>query len=150
MRGLTTLWLPGYNHAGASTQSIVEKMIWRYKGKTRHDLGRPKLTEKVWGWKEKYHANISNALRCMGCSFDWTKEAFTIEERKKSKLPGNVIDPLDVISSITLQVLHKLIIGNLNTKDLETAMRFQETSFLNSIPECGDSCLYTRNRSIGL
>lgn len=78
MRGLTTLWLPGCDHAGISTQSVVEKLIWREEGQTRHDLGRPKLTEKIWQWKDKYHANINNAQRRMGGSFDWTREAFTM------------------------------------------------------------------------
>ena len=78
MRGLTTLWLPGCDHAGISTQSVVEKMIMRQEGKTRQDLGRPKLVEKIWEWKEKYHGNINSALRRMGSSFDWTREAFTM------------------------------------------------------------------------
>ena len=78
MRGLTTLWLPGCDHAGISTQSVVEKMIMRQEGKTRQDLGRAKLVEKIWQWKEKYHANINTVLKRMGGSFDWTREAFTM------------------------------------------------------------------------
>ena len=78
MRGLTTLWLPGCDHAGISTQSVVEKMIMRQEGKTRQDLGRTKLVERIWEWKEKYHGNINMALKRMGGSFDWTREAFTM------------------------------------------------------------------------
>ncbi|KAL1986934.1 hypothetical protein VTN96DRAFT_5351 [Rasamsonia emersonii] len=78
MKGKTTLWLPGTDHAGISTQSVVEKMLWRTEKKTRHDLGRPAFTEKVWQWKDQYHASIKNALRRMGGSFDWTREAFTM------------------------------------------------------------------------
>lgn len=78
MRGLTTLWLPGCDHAGISTQAVVEKMIMRHEGKTRHDLGRPALIEKIWEWKEKYHKDINMALKRMGGSFDWTREAFTM------------------------------------------------------------------------
>ncbi|WP_332635218.1 class I tRNA ligase family protein, partial [Halalkalibacter flavus] len=79
MKGKTTLWLPGTDHAGISTQSVVEKMLWRTEKKTRHDLGRAAFTEMVWKWKEKYHANITNALRRVGGSFDWTREAFTMD-----------------------------------------------------------------------
>lgn len=78
MRGLTTLWLPGCDHAGISTQSVVEKMLWKRERKTRHDLGRPKMVETIWDWKEEYHSKINNALRRMGGSFDWSREAFTM------------------------------------------------------------------------
>ena len=78
MRGLTTLWIPGCDHASISTQSVVEKMIMKEEGKTRHDLGRDKLVGRIWEWKEKYHGNINAALRRMGGSFDWSREAFTM------------------------------------------------------------------------
>ncbi len=78
MRGLTTLWVPGCDHAGISTQSVVEKMIMRTEGKTKHDLGRKETVDRIWQWKDKYHKNINNALKRMGGSFDWTREAFTM------------------------------------------------------------------------
>lgn len=78
MRGLTTLWVPGCDHAGISTQSVVEKMIMRTEGKTRHDLGRKETVDRIWQWKDKYHKNINNALKRMGGSLDWTREAFTM------------------------------------------------------------------------
>lgn len=80
MQGKTTLWLPGCDHAGISTQSVVENMLWRREQKTRHDLGRPKFVETVWQWKNDYHQRINNVLRRMGGSFDWTREAFTMDE----------------------------------------------------------------------
>lgn len=79
MRGYTTLFLPGCDHAGISTQSVVEKMLWRKQQKTRHDLGREKFVETVWEWKEEYHKKINNVLKRMGGSFDWTREAFTMD-----------------------------------------------------------------------
>lgn len=79
MRGLTTLYLPGCDHAGISTQSVVENMLWRRQQKTRHDLGREKFTETVWEWKEEYHKKINVVLKRMGGSFDWTREAFTMD-----------------------------------------------------------------------
>ncbi|TVY85204.1 Mitochondrial Valine--tRNA ligase, partial [Lachnellula suecica] len=80
MHGKTTLWLPGCDHAGISTQSVVENMLWRRQQKTRHDLGRPKFVETVWDWKNEYHVKINTVLRRMGGSFDWTREAFTMDE----------------------------------------------------------------------
>lgn len=80
MRGLTTLWLPGCDHAGISTQSVVENMLWRRQKKTRYDLGRQKFTETIWDWKEEYHTKINSVLRRMGGSFDWTREAFTMDK----------------------------------------------------------------------
>ncbi|KUJ22727.1 valyl-tRNA synthetase-like protein [Mollisia scopiformis] len=80
MHGKTTLWLPGCDHAGISTQSVVENMLWRRQQKTRHDLGRPKFVETVWDWKNEYHQKINTVLRRMGGSFDWTREAFTMND----------------------------------------------------------------------
>lgn len=80
MRGLTTLWLPGCDHAGISTQSVVENMLWRRQKKTRHDLGRKDFTNLIWDWKEEYHQKINTVLKRMGGSFDWTREAFTMDE----------------------------------------------------------------------
>jgi valyl-tRNA synthetase len=80
MHGKTTLWLPGCDHAGISTQNVVENMLWRKKEQTRHDLGRPKFVEVVQEWKEEYHQNINRVLKRMGGSFDWTREAFTMDK----------------------------------------------------------------------
>ncbi|KAI5780694.1 valyl-tRNA synthetase [Peziza echinospora] len=81
MLGKTVLFLPGFDHAGISTQSVVEKMLWKKEKKTRHDLGRPKFTALVWEWKEEYHTKIKNQLKKMGASYDWNKEAFTMDEK---------------------------------------------------------------------
>ena len=59
MKGKITVWVPGMDHASISTQGVVEKMLWETEGKTRHDLGREALLERIWLWKEKYHANIT-------------------------------------------------------------------------------------------
>ncbi|KAI9840966.1 MAG: Valine--tRNA ligase, mitochondrial [Sclerophora amabilis] len=80
MRGLTTLWLPGCDHAGIATQSVVENMLRRRQNKSRHDLGREKFTDLIWDWKEEYHTKINAAHKKMGVSFDWTREAFTMDE----------------------------------------------------------------------
>ncbi|KAI2144837.1 hypothetical protein LOZ28_001363 [Ophidiomyces ophidiicola] len=80
MKGKTVLWLPGYDHAGISTQSVVEKIIWKTEKKTRHDVGRVALTDMIWAWTHKYHNSITTSMRSMGGSLDWTREAFTMDE----------------------------------------------------------------------
>ncbi|KAF1997617.1 valyl-tRNA synthetase-like protein [Amniculicola lignicola CBS 123094] len=79
MQGYTTLYVPGCDHAGISTQSVVENMLWRREKKTRYDLGRPKFLETTMEWKNEYHANINKVLKRLGGSFDWTREAFTMD-----------------------------------------------------------------------
>ncbi|GJQ12002.1 hypothetical protein GpartN1_g3793.t1 [Galdieria partita] len=81
MSGYLTLWVPGTDHAGIATQSVVEKKIFREYGKTRHDLGREQFVEQVWKWKHNYGDRICNQLRRMGCSVDWKREQFTLSNR---------------------------------------------------------------------
>ncbi|CAK9438293.1 uncharacterized protein LODBEIA_P25170 [Lodderomyces beijingensis] len=78
MQGKTTLFIPGFDHAGIATQSVVEKQIWAKEKKTRHDYGREKFVEKVWEWKEEYHSRIKNQFKKLGASYDWTRERFTL------------------------------------------------------------------------
>lgn len=80
MHGKTTLWTPGCDHAGIATQNVVENMLWRRQGKTRYDLGRENFINLAQDWKAEYHARINNALRRMGASVDWSREAFTMNE----------------------------------------------------------------------
>jgi valyl-tRNA synthetase len=70
----------GTDHAGIATQSIVEKMLMKEQNKDRHDLGREKFVEKVWEWKEEYGNRITNQLRSLGSSVDWSRERFTMDE----------------------------------------------------------------------
>ncbi|EXJ84136.1 valyl-tRNA synthetase [Capronia epimyces CBS 606.96] len=80
MRGKSTLWIPGCDHASISTQAVVENMLWRTQGKTRHEIGRDKLLEIIWDWTRKYKGNITNQLKRLGGSMDWEREAFTMDE----------------------------------------------------------------------
>jgi valyl-tRNA synthetase len=79
MSGYNVLWLPGTDHAGIATQTVVEKKLKSQK-LTKYDLGREKFVKTVWEWKEVYHKNITNQLRRMGASLDWTRERFTMDE----------------------------------------------------------------------
>lgn len=79
MEGYAALWLPGTDHAGIATQNVVEKQL-AAEGLTRQDLGRDKFVERVWQWKEKYGNTIVNQLQRLGCSCDWDRERFTMDE----------------------------------------------------------------------
>ena len=78
MRGLRTLWQGGTDHAGIATQKIVENQL-AAEGKSRHDLGRAKFIERVWAWKEQSGSTITNQMRRLGASVDWSRERFTMD-----------------------------------------------------------------------
>ncbi|EGN97199.1 hypothetical protein SERLA73DRAFT_110363 [Serpula lacrymans var. lacrymans S7.3] len=78
MLGRTTLFVPGFDHAGISTQSVVEKRLFKATGQTRHDLGREKFLDTVMDWKTDYQSRITNQLRRLGGSYDWDRVAFTM------------------------------------------------------------------------
>ena len=79
MRGEPTLWLPGTDHAGIATQNVVEKQL-KKEGVVKRDLGREKFVERVWGWKEEYGSEITNQIKKLGASCDWSRERFTLDE----------------------------------------------------------------------
>ena len=79
MLGENTLWVPGTDHAGISTQVMVEREIAK-SGLTRHDLGREKFLERVWEWKEVYQKRIDDQMKRLGSSCDWSRERFTMDE----------------------------------------------------------------------
>src|SRR5262245_47010617 len=80
MQGFNTLWMPGTDHAGIATQAVVERRIQQEEGKTRHDLGREELVNRIWQWKDQYEARILRQLRELGCSCDWARTRFTLDE----------------------------------------------------------------------
>lgn len=81
MQGYNALWIPGTDHAGIATQIKVEEdMRVNENGLTRYDLGREKFLERVWAWKEKFGDRIINQLKKIGCSCDWDRERFTMDE----------------------------------------------------------------------
>ncbi|HEY2962511.1 MAG TPA: valine--tRNA ligase [Pyrinomonadaceae bacterium] len=79
MSGFRTLWLPGVDHAGISTQLVVSRAL-KKEGKTRHDLGREKFVERVWQWKHESGNQITLQMRREGASVDWSRERFTMDE----------------------------------------------------------------------
>ena len=79
LQGFQTLWLPGTDHAGIITQLLVEKEL-EENGVSKHDLGRENFLAKVWEWKEKSGDNITNQMKTLGMSCDWSRERFTMDE----------------------------------------------------------------------
>jgi valyl-tRNA synthetase len=80
MRGFNVVWIPGIDHAGIATQAVVEKQLKENENKTRHDVGREKLVEKIWAWKQQYGDRILSQLQRLGCSCDWTRTRFTLDD----------------------------------------------------------------------
>uniref|UniRef100_A0AAX7T259 Valine--tRNA ligase n=1 Tax=Astatotilapia calliptera TaxID=8154 RepID=A0AAX7T259_ASTCA len=81
MRGETTLWNPGCDHAGIATQVVVEKKLMREKGMSRHDLGRENFIREVWKWKNEKGDRIYHQLKKLGSSLDWDRACFTMDPK---------------------------------------------------------------------
>ena len=79
MRGFNTLWQPGYDHAGIATQAVVEKEL-RKQGTTRQEIGREAFVERVWEWLHEYGGVIMGQFRRLGCSLDYDRERFTMDD----------------------------------------------------------------------
>ena len=79
MMGEPTLWLPGTDHAGIATQNVVEKRLAE-RELTRFDLGREAFVAETWKWKEQYHQRITEQMKRLGDSVDWSRERFTMDE----------------------------------------------------------------------
>ncbi|MEU6245961.1 valine--tRNA ligase [Glycomyces sp. NPDC047010] len=80
MRGKEALFLPGTDHAGISTQNVVERQLADKEGLSRHDLGREAFVDKVWEWKDVYHERITSQMKKIGDGVDWDRERFTLDE----------------------------------------------------------------------
>jgi len=79
MQGYNALWQPGTDHAGIATQNVVEKKLAE-ENITRDELGREKFIERVWQTKHEHHGIITSQLKRLGCSCDWARERFTLDE----------------------------------------------------------------------
>ena len=80
MQGYNTLWMPGTDHAGIATQAVVERRLLEEEGKSRHDLGREALVQRIWNWKDAYETRILSQLKQIGCSCDWQRTRFTLDD----------------------------------------------------------------------
>src|SRR5215471_10838568 len=80
MHGFEVLWLPGMDHAGIGTQTAVEKYLRRTQNKTRHDLGREEFLRRVLEWQDKHGGIIIEQLKRLGCSSDWSRQRYTLDD----------------------------------------------------------------------
>ncbi len=102
MMGDNALWMPGTDHAGIATQAVVEKRLKELEGKTRHDIGREGLVTRIWQWKDQYQARIISQQQRMGCSCDWQRQRFTMD---------------DVCARAVRHAFHKLFADGLVVRD---------------------------------
>ncbi|KAI0290120.1 tRNA synthetases class I-domain-containing protein [Russula brevipes] len=89
MLGRTALFVPGFDHAGISTQSVVERRLFKTSGLTRHDLGRERFLDTVMDWKNEYQERITNQLHRLGGSYDWSRVAFTMDPKLSKAVVEN-------------------------------------------------------------
>lgn len=80
MQGFNTLWMPGTDHAGIATQTVVEKRLLSEEGRRRTDFERDEFVARVQAWKDEYEKQIINQLKSMGCSCDWDRTRFTMDD----------------------------------------------------------------------
>ena len=80
MNGFEVLWLPGTDHAGVGTQTAVEKHLRKTEKKTRHDLGREEFLRRVIEWQDKHGGIIIEQLKRLGCSCDWSRQRYTLDD----------------------------------------------------------------------
>ena len=93
MQGFNTLWVPGTDHASIATEAkIVEKL--KVEGITKEDLGRDGFLKRAWEWKEEYGGTILNQLKKLGCSCDWSRERFTMDEGLSNAVKDVFVDYL--------------------------------------------------------
>jgi len=92
MKGFKALWVPGTDHAAIATQNVVEKKILKEKKQTRHDLGKEKFMKEAWDFMEETQSTILNQFRRMGASLNWSRLAFTFDEKRKKAVEKMFID----------------------------------------------------------
>ena len=92
MLGKEVLWLPGTDHAGIATQTVVERQLRKEEGIKRHDLGREEFVRRIWQWKEKHGGIIIEQLKRLGCSCDWSRERFTMDAEYSRAVQRTFVD----------------------------------------------------------
>src|SRR6266581_435968 len=95
MQGFEVLWLPGMDHAGIGTQTAVEKYLQRTENKTRHDLGREEFLRRVLEWQDKHGGIIIEQLKRLGCSCDWSRQRYTLDDAYVRAVQNVFVDLYD-------------------------------------------------------
>lgn len=92
MMGHETLWMPGTDHAGIATQAVVERRLKEQENLSRHDIGREGLVDRIWKWKAQYETRILGQLKRMGCSCDWERTRFTLDDQCAAAVRATFFD----------------------------------------------------------
>src|SRR5881409_4118337 len=92
MQGFEVLWLPGTDHAGIATQTAVEKWLRKNEGVTRHDLGREEFLRRVVDWQDKHGSIIIEQLKRLGCSSDWSRQRYTLDDAYVAAVQNVFVD----------------------------------------------------------
>ncbi len=92
MMGHETLWMPGTDHAGIATQAVVERRLKEQENLSRHDIGRDGLVDRIWNWKAQYETRILGQLKRMGCSCDWERTRFTLDDQCAAAVRATFFD----------------------------------------------------------
>ena len=92
MMGRETLWMPGTDHAGIATQAVVERRLKEQENLSRHDIGRDGLVDRIWNWKAQYETRILGQLKRMGCSCDWERTRFTLDDQCAAAVRATFFD----------------------------------------------------------
>ena len=92
MMGHETLWMPGTDHAGIATQAVVERRLKEHENLSRHDIGREGLVDRIWKWKAEYESRILGQLKRMGCSCDWERTRFTLDDQCAAAVRATFFD----------------------------------------------------------
>ncbi len=92
MQGYETLWMPGTDHAGIATQAVVERRLKENENLSRHEIGREGLVDRIWEWKTQYEKRIIGQLKRMGCSCDWERLRFTLDDRCAAAVRATFFD----------------------------------------------------------
>src|SRR5438445_6027474 len=92
MQGFEVLWLPGMDHAGIGTQTAVEKWLRKNEGVTRHDLGREEFLQRVLEWQDKHGGIIIEQLKRLGCSCDWSRQRYTLDQAYAAAVKKAFVD----------------------------------------------------------
>ena len=92
MRGHEVLWLPGTDHAGVATQTAVEKFLWKTEKKRRRDFTREEFLRRVVEWQEKHGGIIIQQLKRLGCSCDWSRQRYTLDQGYEHAVQAVFVD----------------------------------------------------------
>ncbi len=138
MRGFNTLWQPGFDHAGIATQAVVEREL-RTEGTSRFELGREAFVERVWEWLREYGGVIMSQFRRLGCSLDYERERFTMDDALRPRGDALLRASLRARLALSRQPHHQLVhrLPHVDLRSRGRAHRGRRRAHLRALPARG-------------